>query len=70
MIQQLAYTLALLFMAGAVPFMIREPDEAFRPRRWLALLWAANRSMPAGYQRPIMEVSTLPANNSDTQQTS
>tara|TARA_R110000751_G_scaffold3874_1_gene18121 strand:+ start:15386 stop:15568 length:183 start_codon:yes stop_codon:yes gene_type:complete len=31
---------------------------------------SANRSMPAGYQRPIMEVSTLPANNSDTQQTS
>ena len=40
MIQQLAYTLALLFMAGAVPFMIREPDEAFRPRWRLALLWA------------------------------
>ena len=40
MIQQLAYTLALLFMGGAVPFMIREPDEAFRPRWRLALLWA------------------------------
>tara|TARA_R110000803_G_scaffold127921_1_gene195303 strand:- start:276 stop:449 length:174 start_codon:yes stop_codon:yes gene_type:complete len=49
MIQQLAYTLALLFMAGAVPFMIREPDEAFRPRRWLALLWAICGAVVIGH---------------------
>ena len=49
MIQQLAYTLALLFMAGAVPFMMREPDEAFRPRRWLALLWAVCGAVVIGH---------------------
>ena len=40
MIQQLAYTLALLFMGGAVPFMIRAPAEALMPRWRLALPWA------------------------------
>tara|TARA_R110000787_G_scaffold18610_2_gene56818 strand:- start:2496 stop:2693 length:198 start_codon:yes stop_codon:yes gene_type:complete len=64
---------------GSIEVKTREPNPDYieAPYEELKIeiklghaVLSANRSMPAGYQRPIMEVSTLPANNSDTQQTS
>ena len=64
---------------GSIEVKTREPNPDYieAPYEELKIeiklghaVLSANRSMPAGYQRPIMEVSTLHPNHSDTQQTS
>ena len=64
---------------GSIEVKTREPNPDYieAPYEELKIeiklghaVLSANRSMPAGYQRPIMDHAPIHPNHSDTQQTS